>query len=82
MYERFTDRARKVMHLAEYQAVQFLHEYIGTEHVLLGLVAEGHGVAANVLASFNIHLNTVLREVERVTQFGSVEPFGRLPLMP
>ena len=49
MYERFTDRARKVMQLANQEAQRFNHEYIGTEHVLLGLVKEGSGVAANVL---------------------------------
>ena len=49
MYERFTDRARKVMQLANQEAQRFNHEYIGTEHILLGLVKEGSGVAANVL---------------------------------
>ena len=49
MYERFTDRARKVMQLANQEAQRFNHEYIGTEHVLLGLIKEGSGVAANVL---------------------------------
>jgi ATP-dependent Clp protease ATP-binding subunit ClpC len=49
MYERFTDRARKVMQLANLEAQQFNHEFIGTEHILLGLVKEGSGVAANVL---------------------------------
>ena len=48
MYERFTDRARKVMQLANQEAQRFNHEYIGTEHILLGLVKEGSGVAANV----------------------------------
>ena len=48
MYERFTDRARKVMQLANQEAQRFNHEYIGTEHVLLGLIKEGSGVAANV----------------------------------
>ena len=47
MYERFTDRARKVMQLANQEAQRFNHEYIGTEHILLGLVKEGTGVAAN-----------------------------------
>ena len=47
MYERFTDRARKVMQLANQEAQRFNHEYIGTEHVLLGLIKEGSGVAAN-----------------------------------
>ncbi len=52
MYERFTDRARKVMQLANQEAQRFNHEYIGTEHILLGLVKEGSGVAANVLKTW------------------------------
>ena len=53
MYERFTDRARKVMQLANQEAQRFNHEYIGTEHILLGLVKEGSGVAANVTVNDN-----------------------------
>ena len=58
MYERFTDRARKVMQLANQEAQRFNHEYIGTEHILLGLIKEGSGVAANVLkwVSYPKHL--------------------------
>ena len=56
MYERFTDRARKVMQLANQEAQRFNHEYIGTEHILLGLVKEGTGVAANVLKNLDIDL--------------------------
>ena len=56
MYERFTDRARKVMQLANQEAQRFNHEYIGTEHILLGLVKEGSGVAANVLKNLDIDL--------------------------
>jgi len=52
MYERFTDRARKVMQLASQEAQRFNHEYIGTEHILLGLLKEGSGVAANVLLTW------------------------------
>ena len=54
MYERFTDRARKVMQLANQEAQRFNHEYIGTEHILLGLVKEGSGVAANVLKNLDV----------------------------
>ena len=54
MHERFTDRARKVMQLANQEAQRFNHEYIGTEHILLGLVKEGSGVAANVLKNLDI----------------------------
>ena len=56
MYERFTDRARKVMQLANQEAQRFNHEYIGTEHILLGLVKEGSGVAANVLKNLDVDL--------------------------
>ena len=54
MYERFTDRARKVMQLANQEAQRFNHEYIGTEHILLGLIKEGSGVAANVLKNLDV----------------------------
>ena len=57
MYERFTDRARKVMQLANQEAQRFNHEYIGTEHVLLGLIKEGSGVAANVLKPYQTILD-------------------------
>jgi ATP-dependent Clp protease ATP-binding subunit ClpC len=56
MFDRFTERARKVMGLARQEAVRFNHEYIGTEHVLLGLVKEGSGVAANVLKNLEVEL--------------------------
>src|SRR5438874_1894904 len=66
MYERFTDRARKVMQLANQQAQRFNHEYIGTEHILLGLVQEGAGVAANVLKNLDIDFRKVRQEVEKI----------------
>jgi hypothetical protein len=59
MYERFTDRARKVMQLANQEAQRFNHEYIGTEHVLLGLIKEGSGVAANVLKNLDVDLRKI-----------------------
>ena len=59
MYERFTDRARKVMQLANQEAQRFNHEYIGTEHILLGLVKEGSGVAANVLKNLDVDQNHI-----------------------
>src|SRR5476651_1812075 len=68
MYERFTDRARKVMQLANQEAQRFHHEYIGTEHILLGLIKEGSGVAANVLKNLDIDLGKVRREVEKIVQ--------------
>src|SRR5437660_491751 len=70
MYERFTDRARKVMQLANQEAQRFNHEYIGTEHILLGLVKEGSGVAANVLKNLDIDLRKVRLEVEKIVQTG------------
>ena len=63
MYERFTDRARKVMQLANQEAQRFNHEYIGTEHVLLGLVQEGSGVAAQVLRNLNVDPGSGLTEL-------------------
>src|SRR5437868_1971484 len=70
MYERFTDRARKVMQLAHQEAQRFDHEYIGTEHILLGLTKEGSGVAANVLKNLDINLQKVRQEVEKIVQTG------------
>jgi len=66
MYERFTDRARKVMQLANQEAQRFNHEYVGTEHVLLGLVKEGSGVAANVLKNLDVDLRKIRVEVEKI----------------
>ena len=68
MYERFTDRARKVMQLANQEAQRFNHEYIGTEHILLGLVKEGSGVAANVLKNLEVDLRKIRLEVEKIVQ--------------
>ena len=62
MYERFTDRARKVMQLANQEAQRFNHEYIGTEHILLGLVKEVSGVAANVLKNLEVDLRKIRLE--------------------
>jgi len=70
MYERFTDRARKVMQLANQEAQRFNHEYIGTEHMLLGLVKEGTGVAANVLKNLDVDLRKIRLEVEKLVQSG------------
>jgi ATP-dependent Clp protease ATP-binding subunit ClpA len=85
MYERFTDRARKVMQLANQEAQRFRHEYIGTEHILLGLISEGSGVAANVLKNLDIDLLKVRIEVEKIVQHGpngDEIPMGRLPHTP
>src|SRR5207253_3799879 len=85
MYERFTDRARKVMQLANQEAQRFNHEYIGTEHILLGLVKEGSGVAANVLKNLDIDLRKIRLEVEKIVQHGpggEQVVMGRLPHTP
>ena len=66
MFDRFTDRARKVMNLAKSEAQRLNHEYIGTEHILLGLVQEGSGVAANVLRSMGIELKRIRAENAQV----------------
>src|SRR5262245_1444228 len=83
MYERFTDRARKVMQLANQEAQRLNHEYIGTEHVLLGLVKEGSGVAANVLKNLDIDLRKIRLEVEKLVQSSpEVGTPGKLPQTP
>jgi ATP-dependent Clp protease ATP-binding subunit ClpC len=83
MYERFTDRARKVMQLANQEAQRFNHEYIGTEHVLLGLIKEGSGVAANVLKNLEVDLRKIRLEVEKLVQSGpEIVSMGKLPQTP
>src|SRR5687767_7445981 len=85
MYERFTDRARKVMQLANQEAQRFNHEYIGTEHILLGLVKEGSGVAANVLKNLDVDLRKIRLEVEKIVQTGpggDQVTLGKLPHTP
>jgi ATP-dependent Clp protease ATP-binding subunit ClpC len=83
MFERFTDRARKVMALANQEAQRFNHEYIGTEHILLGLVKEGSGVGANVLKNLDVDLRKVRLEVEKLVKPGpEVVTMGKLPQTP
>jgi len=83
MFDRFTDRARKVMGLARQEAQRFNHNYIGTEHILLGLVQEESGVAASVLRNMDIELKKVRLEVEKQVQSGdSGKPVGQLPFTP
>jgi ATP-dependent Clp protease ATP-binding subunit ClpC len=83
MFDRFTDRAKKVMNLARQEAQRFNHEYLGTEHVLLGLVQEGSGVAANVLKSMGIDLAKIRSEVENLVKTGpSMVTMGQLPFTP
>src|SRR3954469_19108524 len=80
MYERFTDRARKVMQLANQEAQRFNHEYVGTEHVLLGLIKEGSGVAATVLRNMDVDLRKIRNEIEKIVQAGhEMVTMGQLP---
>src|SRR5882672_3319098 len=83
MFDRFTDRAKKVMNLARQEAQRFNHEYLGTEHILLGLVQEGSGVAANVLKNMSIDLAKIRSEVEKIVKTGpSMVTMGQLPFTP
>jgi len=83
MFERFTERARKVMALANQEAQRFNHEYIGTEHLLLGLVKEGSGVGANVLKNLDVDLRKVRMEVEKLVKAGpDMVTMGKLPQTP
>ncbi len=83
MFERFTERARKVMSLANQEAQRFNHEYVGTEHVLLGLIKEGSGVAANVLRNLDVDLRKIRNEVEKIVQTGpEMVTMGKLPQTP
>jgi len=79
MYERFTDRARKVMQMANQEAMRFNHEYIGTEHILLGIIKEDSGIAANVLKNLDIDLRKVRRQIEQIILGGpKMVPMGNL----
>ncbi len=83
MYEQFTDRARKVMQLANKEAQRFNHAYVGTEHILLGLASEGTGVAANVLKNLGVDLREIRIQVEKLVQSGpDMVTMGKLPQTP
>ena len=82
MLERFTDRARRVVKLAEEEARMLNHNYIGTEHILLGLIHEGEGVAAKALESLGISLDAVRQQVEEIIGQGQQIPSGRIPFTP
>jgi ATP-dependent Clp protease ATP-binding subunit ClpC len=82
MFERFTDQARRVVVLAQEEARMLNHGHIGTEHLLLGLVHEGEGVAARALESLNISLPAVRREVEEIIGRGERPPSGHIPFTP
>ncbi|MCL1922911.1 MAG: ATP-dependent Clp protease ATP-binding subunit [Propionibacteriaceae bacterium] len=79
MFERFTDRARRVVILAQDEARAMNHNYVGTEHILLGLISEGEGVAAKALTQLGITLETARSEVEEVIGKGSQAPAGHIP---
>ena len=82
MFERFTDRARRVVVLAQEEARALNHNYIGTEHILLGLIHEGEGVAAKALESMGISLEAVRTEVEDIIGSGGHPPSGYIPFTP
>jgi ATP-dependent Clp protease ATP-binding subunit ClpC len=83
MFERFTDRARSVVVLAQEEARLLNHNYIGTEHILLGLLREGEGVAASSLTSLDISLEAVRAEVEEIIGTGDAgAPSGHIPFTP
>ena len=82
MFERFTDRARRVVVLAQEEARMLNHNYIGTEHILLGLIHEGEGVAAKALESLGISLEAVRQKVEEIIGHGQQSPSGHIPFTP
>ena len=82
MFERFTERARKVVVLAQEEARTFNHNYIGTEHLLLGLLREDEGVAARALGSLNVHLDEVREQVENIVGYGEEGTGGQAPFTP
>lgn len=82
MFERFTDRARRVVVLAQEEARMLNHNYIGTEHILLGLIHEGEGVAAKALEAMDISLESVREQVEEIIGQGTQAPSGHIPFTP
>ena len=82
MFERFTDRARRVVVLAQEEARLLNHNYIGTEHILLGLIHEGEGIASQALESLGISLEAVRDQVEEIIGQGSQSPNGHIPFTP
>ena len=83
MFNRFTDRARRVMGLSRQEAQRFDHDYIGTEHILLGVIQEGSGVAADVLKNLDVDLGRVRQGVEKRVSYGTTPvTMGQLPFTP
>ena len=82
MFERFTDRARRVVVLAQEESQRLSHNYIGTEHLLLGLLAEQDGIAARALESLNVTLTAAREQVEEIIGPGQQKPHGHIPFTP
>jgi ATP-dependent Clp protease ATP-binding subunit ClpC len=82
LFERFTDRARRVIVLAQEEARMLNHNYIGTEHILLALIHEGEGIAAKALQSLHISLEAARQQVERIIGRGKAAPIGHIPFTP
>ena len=82
MFQRFTFRARRVVHLAKEEAWLLRHNYVGTEHLLLGLLYEGNGVAARALVSLGVSLDDVRAQVEEIIGRGERSPAGDIPFTP
>lgn len=82
MFERFTDRARKVLVLAQEEAAQFHHSFVGTEHILLGLIREGEGVAAKALESLGVTLDAARWRVEETIGLAGSPSTGSPPYTP
>jgi ATP-dependent Clp protease ATP-binding subunit ClpC len=82
VFERFTDQARRVVILAQEEGRMLNHHYVGTEHILLGLIHEGEGVAAKALESRNVSLEAVRRQVEELVGRGGSPPTGEVPFSP
>ena len=82
MFERFTDRARRVVVLAQEEARRLQHNYIGTEHILLGLISEGQGVAAKALEELGVSLERARAEIEGIIRRGNENPAGHIPFTP
>ncbi len=79
MFDRFTDRARKVMGYSRQESQRYNHDYIGTEHILLGLVEEGTGVGTDVLRNLNVDLKQVRKEIEKLVTFPIETELAGLP---
>ncbi len=82
MFQRFTDRARRIVVQAQEEARALDHNYVGTEHILLGLIQEGSGLAVKVLESLGISLDTARQRVEEAVSQGAATPSGHIPFTP